>query len=116
LTIEATGAARGLELELGIYFNVFAWQMLFFLGLCIGWRMAKGDFATDFLREEQYRNLFLILAGAVVALGVFDRVVEWDLLGAAVSRTGSRRGPTGGGCPSSIRWRSSWISTWCSGC
>jgi hypothetical protein len=83
--IEAAGAARGLELDLGIYFNVFAWQVLFFGGLCIGWRMAKGDFATDFLREEQYRNLFLILAGAVVALGIFDRVVEWELLGAAYS-------------------------------
>jgi hypothetical protein len=83
--IEVAGATRGWALNLGIYFNVFAWQLLFFSGLCIGWRMAKGDFAMEFLREEQYRNLFLILAVTVVALGIFDRAVEWDLLGAAFS-------------------------------
>ncbi len=71
----------GVPARFGLYFNSFAWQALFFSGLYFGYRMAEGRLDLSFLREEQYRVAFFIALGAVVLLGVWDRVVDWQLLG-----------------------------------
>lgn len=71
----------GVPARFGLYFNALAWQVLFFAGLWFGFRMAEGRLDLGFLREEQYRVSFFIALGAVAFLGVWDRVVEWQLLG-----------------------------------
>lgn len=71
----------GVPARFGLYFNALAWQVLFFGGLWFGFRMAQGRLDLSYLREEQYRVAFFIALAAVAFLGVWDRVVEWQLLG-----------------------------------
>ncbi len=71
----------GVPARFGLYFNSLGWQVLFFTGLYFGFRMAEGRLDLGFLREPQYRATFFIVLGAVVLLGLYDRVVEAQLLG-----------------------------------
>lgn len=71
----------GLPARFGIYFNLLGWQVLFFGGLYFGFRMAKKDLDLSWLAAPQYRLAFLIALGGIVALGLFDRLVEWQWLG-----------------------------------
>lgn len=74
-------AMLGFNVRFGIYFNAFAWQVLFFTGLYFGFRHAQGRLDLASLRGPVMRLTFLIAFAAVIALGIFDRVVEWELLG-----------------------------------
>jgi hypothetical protein len=76
-------AARGVTVELGIYFHPLAWQALFFAGLYFGFEKARDRLDLGFLGQEQYRVGFFIALGATVFLAVFDRIVGWDLFGHA---------------------------------
>ena len=71
----------GVPARFGLYFNALAWQVLFFVGLWLGFRMAQGRMDLSFMREEQYRVSFFIALAAVVFLAAYDRVVDWRLLG-----------------------------------
>lgn len=72
---------QGVPASFGLYFNLFGWQVLFFGGLFVGFRMAQGRLDLSFLEAPQWRMTFLIALAAVALLGVYDLVVELHLLG-----------------------------------
>lgn len=78
-------ALDGGAIRLGLGFNALAWQALFFGGLYCGFRSAEGRLDLGVLGQEQGRVAFLIAVGAILALGLFDRIVGWDLLGRTYS-------------------------------
>ena len=78
--------ALGLPFRFALGFNLFSWQVLFFGGLWFGFRMACNRLDLSFLAQDQYRVAFLISAGAIVALAALDRIVGWNLIGAAFSQ------------------------------
>ncbi len=72
LPLEAAAAEAGHPFNLGIYFNIFGWQVLFVSGLWIGWLTATGrlDFAR--LKTPAMAQVFWIALAAFLVLGVFD--------------------------------------------
>ncbi len=72
---------QGIPAAFGLYFNLFGWQVLFFGGLYIGFRMAQRRLDLGFLHQPQYRTTFFIALGAITLLGLYDLVVELRLLG-----------------------------------
>lgn len=81
LAADTIQAALGLPFRLALGFNLFAWGVLFFVGLWFGFRMTIQRLDLGFLGQEQFRVAFLISIGAMAAFAVFDRIVGWDLLG-----------------------------------
>ncbi len=71
----------GVPARFGLYFNLFAWQALFFCGLFVGYRMAENRIDLGFLRQEQWRIVFLMALGAILLLGVYDLAIQLRLLG-----------------------------------
>lgn len=72
-------AGHGVPAKLGIYFHVFGWQLIFFAGLVLGYKMADGSLDLSKLNAPAYTYAFMVgLAGAIF-LGIFDRIVydEW---------------------------------------
>ncbi len=72
---------RGIPAAFGLYFNLFGWQVLFFGGLYIGFRMAQRRLDLGFLHQPQIRTTFFIALGAITLLGLYDLIVELRLLG-----------------------------------
>jgi hypothetical protein len=72
---------RGIPAAFGLYFNLFGWQVLFFGGLFIGFRMAQRRLDLGFLHQPQFRTAFFIALAAITLLGVYDIIVELLLLG-----------------------------------
>lgn len=72
---------QGIEARFGIYFSLLGWQALFFCGLYVGYLMAEGRLDLGFLRAGQWRTTFFMAVAAILALGVYDLVVEHRLLG-----------------------------------
>jgi hypothetical protein len=68
-------ANAGYILNLGIFFNVLGWQVLFFAGLFIGFLMASKRLNTDFLRTPEMRNVFLICVALFFFFGIYDRII-----------------------------------------
>lgn len=72
-------AGLGMPVKLGIYFHLLGWQVIYFTGLVLGFRLAEGKLDLSFLKTKPYFYAFLAgLAGAVV-LGFYDRIIygEW---------------------------------------
>jgi hypothetical protein len=65
---EFTGFQR-----IGIFFNVFAWQLLYFSGVLIGYLMAKENLDISCLYKSQWRSAFLVGIVMAVFLAFFDR-------------------------------------------
>jgi len=61
--------------RLGIFFNILGWQILFFPGLYLGFKYAKGELSLTFLRAPQYQYAFFIGLAVFFGLGIFDRIV-----------------------------------------
>lgn len=72
---------RGVPASFGLYFGLLGWQALFFCGLFCGFRMAEGRLDLRFLEQPQWRATFFIALGAIVALGLYDLLVEFRVLG-----------------------------------
>lgn len=72
---------QGVPARFGIYFSLLGWQALFFCGLYVGYLMAEGRLDLGFLRQGQWRVAFFMAVGGIVALGLYDLVVEHRLLG-----------------------------------
>lgn len=83
--LEQALAATGHHVGLGIFFNVFGWQSLFFSGLLIGFLMASGRLNADFLRREEMRAFFFLCVGLFFFFGIYDRVVFDDWFGRTFS-------------------------------
>ncbi|MCE8442538.1 OpgC domain-containing protein, partial [Rhodovulum sulfidophilum] len=61
--LQAIGETTGLDarnIHLGLYFNRFAWQILYVGGLVAGMLMAQEKLSLVFLRRDDYRAIFLI--------------------------------------------------------
>lgn len=85
--VEHILAKSGHRIGMGIFFNIFGWQVLFFGGLLIGFLMAAKRLKTDFLAGEEMRIVFYICIGLFFFFGVYDRIVFDDWFGAAFSET-----------------------------
>lgn len=77
---EAALSDNGLDIELGIFFNVFGWQVLFFSGMCFGALWWNKKYNLDFMYEERYYTLFILCFVAFLCFGILDRVVFMDWL------------------------------------
>jgi hypothetical protein len=75
--IEAGLRNIGLDMPISIFFNIFAWQVLFLMGLYAGSLLARGKLNLQFLKEPGYAPLFYVSLLAIGALAVYDRLV-WD--------------------------------------
>lgn len=75
LWAEQTLARTGSHVSFGIYFNVFAWQILFFSGLYCGFRHAEGKLDLSFLKAPVYRQVFVVGLVIFLSLGLYDRIV-----------------------------------------
>ena len=77
LTARAETIALGLghEINFGIFFNVFGWQMLFFVGLFGGFGLAQGTLDLSPLRHPSYTVAFFFGLMAFFFLGCLDRAV-----------------------------------------
>ncbi len=73
--LSATLAAHGVHLTFSLFFNVFAWQVLFAFGLFLGYRLSQGRLSLEWLKDRQWGPAFYIAAATIFLLGVFDRVV-----------------------------------------
>ena len=76
----------GTPIHIGIYFNLMGWQLLFVTGLIGGTGLARGTLDLGVLAQSQFRGLFFLALGAIVALGLLDRMVFDDWFGPAFSR------------------------------
>ncbi|SNR55294.1 hypothetical protein SAMN06265370_1102 [Puniceibacterium sediminis] len=76
LPIERVLANAGHGINIGIYFNVFGWQILYFLGLFLGFLFARDQLDTSFLRTPRMRAMFWLAVAGVVAFAVFDRAMS----------------------------------------
>ena len=73
--METNMSGAGHKLNLGIYFNIFGWQLLFFGGLAIGYLMAAKKFNAQILWSQDAYRAFLVCVGIFLVLGFFDRIV-----------------------------------------
>lgn len=73
--LESVLIPEGHTITLGIFFNVFAWQMLFFSGLYFGASLAQGQLDLSFLRQAQYFYAFLVGLVGFVGFAIYDRMV-----------------------------------------
>lgn len=72
---------QGIPARFGLYFNLLAWQALFFTGLYVGYRQAEGRIDLGFLHAPQWRTVFFMGLAAVALLGLHDLMVQMRLLG-----------------------------------
>lgn len=84
--IETLLKARDLNINIGIFFNVFGWQVLFFSGLMIGFLMASERLNADFLHAPEMRTVFFICLTLFVFYGIYDRIVFDDWFGTEFSQ------------------------------
>lgn len=86
-TEEIVLEAQGHTLNMGIFFNIFGWQVLFFGGLLIGFLMASKRLKTEFLYTAEMRNIFFVCVALFLFYGVYDRIVFDNWLGENFSKT-----------------------------
>ncbi|PZX16017.1 hypothetical protein LX81_02289 [Palleronia aestuarii] len=61
----------GVPVTFGIYFNLLGWQVLFFVGLFFGFRMAQGRLDLSVLSAPGYRLAFLIAGTGIILLAIY---------------------------------------------
>lgn len=86
LPIEAALAAMGHPINIGIYFNVFGWQVLFLAGLWLGWLLANDRLDLSVLRSPVMAQVFWIALAGFLLLGVLDVISRTGALGQDYAR------------------------------
>lgn len=81
-TMSGLLAANGQSFAIGIFFNIFGWQVLFFGGLLIGFLMASKRLNTEFLYTAEMKGVFYICVCLFVFYGIYDRIIFDDWFGA----------------------------------
>lgn len=71
-------AAHGLEI--GLYFDRLAWQMLFVAGMVPAMLHVQGRLDLAFLKQPRWRPVAVIAAGLFLLFGIVDIVHTWRLL------------------------------------
>lgn len=72
LPVEAALAQAGAPINIGIYFNVFGWQVLFVAGLWFGWQVANRGLDLGWLKTPVAAQVFRVMVVLWLLLGVFD--------------------------------------------
>lgn len=73
--INSIFVAKDLGFDIGIFFNVFGWQALFFTGLMIGFLMTSKRLKIDFLQAPEMKKVFYVCLALFVFYGIYDRIV-----------------------------------------
>ncbi len=76
IPVESALKDAGHGINIGIYFNVFGWQTLYFLGLFLGFLFARDALDTSKLRDPRLRPIFWLAVAGVVAFAIFDRAMS----------------------------------------
>jgi hypothetical protein len=79
-------AAGGYPIKIGIFFNIFGWQVLFFGGLWLGFRTAQGRLDLSFLKDRSWTAAAVVAMVGVVAFALLDRLIYWQLISDEFSR------------------------------
>ncbi len=77
---ESLLVAKGYPMDLGIFFNLLGWQVLFFGGLWLGFLTAQGRLDLSFLKGRGWTAAALISMGGVAAFALLDRIIYWDMI------------------------------------
>ncbi|KFI27174.1 hypothetical protein CDV50_01505 [Haematobacter massiliensis] len=85
--IEGALREMGHPVNIGIYFDVLGWQVLFFAGLYPGYLMANKTLSLEFLKKPAYEQAFFVGLVGFTALAVFDIAVRQHWFGADYSNT-----------------------------
>lgn len=84
----------GYGFEFGLFFNLFGWQVIYFFGLYLGFKLARKELDISWIRSPAFYPLFWVCVVTAVALGLFDRVIfdQWlgDEFSAAFLHNNSR--------------------------
>lgn len=84
--VQSALAAAGHPINIGIYFNVFAWQVLYMGGLWLGYLMASGKLDLSFFQRPQAEALFHVAVLGFAMLAVMDVAVYTKAFGIDYSR------------------------------
>ncbi len=75
IPIERALKDAGHGINIGIYFNVFGWQTLYFLGLFLGFLFARDELDTSILRQPRMVPVFWLAVLGVIGFAIFDRAM-----------------------------------------
>ena len=77
LGLDADGALQqaGLDFKVGLFFNLFSWQIIFFIGLYAGYQLSRGRLNLEWMKTPQFEAAFYVSLFFIVLLGIYDRVV-----------------------------------------
>ncbi len=87
LPVERVLKDAGHGINIGIYFNVFGWQTLYFLGLYLGFLFARDELDTSRLCDPRLRPVFWLAVAGVVAFAIFDRAMSLGWIEQDLRRT-----------------------------
>ena len=79
--LERLLAEAGHETNIGIYFDVFAWQVLYVAGLYLGWLGATERLDLSLLRRPEMRGTAAVAFAGFLALMAFDFAVRGQWFG-----------------------------------
>ena len=73
--IERLLEANGLSFKVGLFFNLFAWQAIFFTGLYCGYQLSRDRLNLEWMKSSQFEITFYISAFFIALLGIYDRII-----------------------------------------
>ncbi|WP_186766639.1 OpgC domain-containing protein [Puniceibacterium confluentis] len=76
IPVERALSSAGYGINIGIYFNVFGWQTLYFLGLFLGFLFARERLDTSRMRDPRLRPVFWLAVAGVIGFAIFDRAMS----------------------------------------
>jgi hypothetical protein len=68
------------ELELGIFFNIAGWQVIYVGGLYLGYKLANNELSLEWLKKPEIEVAACFAFVGILALGVFDRIIFNDII------------------------------------
>lgn len=73
--------SNGIQVRIGLFFNLLAWQIIFFVGAIIGYNFLRSDLPLGFIKSDMGATLGLSAFYVLVALGLLNRAVYWEWFG-----------------------------------
>ncbi len=80
---EAGFAARGIDVRIGLYFNLLAWQILFFGGAVLGYLLNRRALPLQIFDTPAVRITALLCLAFLILLGIFNRMLYGDVFSVA---------------------------------
>jgi hypothetical protein len=76
--LQSNFQAAGIDISLGLFFNLLSWQILFFGGALLGYGLNRNSLPLHWFQAPQARAMAVVASVAILVLGVFNRLVYWD--------------------------------------